>query len=162
MSERVALPVRKPRLNPFAFPSDTTLRFVLLATFVVCGSGLLYGEFRGATEPAIECASRVWSELSKLNMSSPADADRNAAIIQQDIVPLLAHCTELLRPVAIWRISGMLLSILITATIYYFYPIWLLKKDRLEPISASELPELVHELRRLVDASRLPDPPTFV
>ena len=38
MSERAAPPLGRPRVNPFAFPSETTLRFILLVIFVVCGS----------------------------------------------------------------------------------------------------------------------------
>ena len=36
--------IRAPRLNPFAFPSDTSFRFALLVVFVVCGSSFMYGE----------------------------------------------------------------------------------------------------------------------
>ena len=119
MSERVTLPVRKPRLNPFAFPSDTTLRFVLLATFVVCGSGLLYGELRGPTDQAVtECMSRLWSQVSKLNMASPADASRDAAVIWKDVIPLQAHCAGLLRPSALWQLSGMCLAVVVAAIFY--------------------------------------------
>ena len=32
-----------PRLNPFAFPSETTLRFALLVILALCGSSGQYG-----------------------------------------------------------------------------------------------------------------------
>ena len=51
-------PVRGPRLNPFAFPSDTTLRFVLLVIFVICGSARLWGYFQVPDPAVLECASR--------------------------------------------------------------------------------------------------------
>jgi len=163
MSERATWPVRRPRLNPFAFPSDTTLRFVLLATFVVCGSGLIYGELRGPTDRAVtECVSRLSSELSKLDMSSPANADRNAAAIWQDVIPLQAQCAKLMRPSVVWQIGGMCLAIGVAAFLYALFPIFILRNGRLEPISASEFPELTDELKRIVEASGLSDPPTFV
>lgn len=162
MSELTAPPVRRPRLNPFAFPSDTTLRFALLVIFVLCGSALLYAEFQGPTDQAAKaCVSQAWSQLSKLNMSSPADVDRNAAIAK-DVLPSLAQCAALLRPRVVWKISGMCLVIVVAAILYYLYPIWKLNTDRLENISSSELPEIQHELHSIVETIRLPSPPLFV
>ena len=107
MVERTALPVRGPRLNPFAFPSDTTLRFALLVIFVVCGSARLYGEFRGQTDPAAkQCTMQVWSELSKLDRSSPADIGRDAARFSEKALPSLADCAASLRPEFVWKMGG--------------------------------------------------------
>ena len=44
MSAGTAAPERRPRLNPFAFPSDTAFRFGLLITAVV-GANLYVWEW---------------------------------------------------------------------------------------------------------------------
>jgi hypothetical protein len=64
-----------PRLNPFAFPSDTTLRFGLLSVFILCGTFSVYGDlrlvFRGSGDPAARvCASETLSRV--LNLTSPS------------------------------------------------------------------------------------------
>jgi Zn-dependent protease with chaperone function len=165
MSESTRSPVRSPRLNPFAFPSDTTLRFFLLVIFVVCGSGRLYGEFHidvPTDQAAGECASRAWSEVSDLNMSTSADADRNAAIIERDVLPLVAHCAALFRPGLVWNIGGIFLTLAAAAAVYWLYPIWKLKTGHLERITSSELPEVEQELRDIAETAQLRVPARFV
>lgn len=163
MSERTAPPVRRPRLNPFAFPSETTLRFVLLVIFVLCGSARLYGEFPDqANQPARQCMSQAWSEISRLDMSSPSDAVGNARVIDTDLLRLLARCAALMRPEIIWQISGMCLVLVVAVIFYVLYPTWKLRTGRLEPISSAEQPAIEHELQSIVEAARLPDPPVFV
>jgi TPR repeat protein len=158
MSERAAPLVRRPRLNPFAFPSDTTLRFVLLVIFVLCASARLYGQF-GETDPlAKECVSHAWSQIAKLDMSNPANADRNAETMKRDLLPFLAHCAAMMRPQTVWKISGVCLVVLVAALFYYLYPSWKLRTGRLEPISSSGLPELQHELDGIAETARLPAP----
>ena len=121
MSERTAPPLGRPRVNPFAFPSETTLRFVLLVIFVVCGSARLYGEFRGHEDPAAnQCVTEFWSALSKLNTSAPADIGRDAGIFGREGLRLFAQCTALLRPVVVWQLGGICAVILVAALFYFF------------------------------------------
>jgi Zn-dependent protease with chaperone function len=158
MSERTAPPLRRPRVNPFAFPSETTLRFILLVIFVVCGSAGFYGDFRGPPDQATkECTSQVFTNLSTLARSTAGD-DRDAETARAAIV----RCTARLRPAALWKMGGVVLVILVAAAFYYLYPTWKLKTGRLEPISSSELPELEHELQSIVQAARLSEPLVFV
>jgi hypothetical protein len=163
MSERTAPPLLRPRVNPFAFPSETTLRFVLLVIFVICGSARLYGEFRGDEDPvANQCVTEVWSGLSKLTTSPPADIGRNAGIIGREALGSVARCTALLRPTVAWQIGGICAVILVAALFYYAYPSWELRRRRLEPLDPSELPEITHELRSLAETAQLPKPPILV
>ena len=163
MSERTAPPLRGPRVNPFAFPSETTLRFVLLVIFVICGSARLYGEFRGHEDPAAnQCVTEVWSALSKLNKSAPADIGRDAGIVGREGLRLFAQCTALLRPAVVWQIGGICAVILVAALFYYAYPTWELRRRRLQPLSPSELPEITHEIRSLAETAQLPKPPILV
>jgi TPR repeat protein len=162
MSEARAPPVSRPRLNPFAYPSETTLRFVLLVIFVLCGSAVLYGNLGPTDQGAVPCTSQVWSELSKLDMSSPANADGNAKVVGRDVNPLLAHCAGSLRPVIAWKLCGICLVIVVATIFYYLYPTWKLRTGRLEPISASEVPEIQRELNSIAETARLAVPLAFV
>lgn len=163
MSERTAPLLGGLRVNPFAFPSETTLRFVLLVIFVICGSARLYGEFPGQDDPAVnQCLTQFWSGLSKLNRSPPADIARDAGIVGREGAPLAAQCAALLRPAIVWKISGICTVILVAALFYYAYPTWELRRRRLQPLSPSELPEITHELQSLAETARLPKPPIVV
>src|SRR5262245_36103087 len=161
MSERPAPSVSGRRVNPFAFPSETTLRFVLLVIFVLCGSARLYGDIEDATDQAVkQCASQLWSELAKL-FAGAREADRLEEMSHRDLA-LLKQCTAMGRPEVLWKIGGMCVVMAVAAIFYFMYPAWKLRIGRLEPISSSGLPELEHELRGLVQTARLPDAPTFV
>lgn len=162
MSERAAPLVRRPRLNPFAFPSETTLRFILLVIFVLCGSAWLYGEFPEQDPAGKQCTSQALAETSKLTASSEADSVRSAAMASRELAPVLARCATFLRPKIMWQIGGMGLVIVVAATFYCLYPAWKLRTGRFEPISSSELPEIERELQSIVETARLPDAPAFV
>jgi Zn-dependent protease with chaperone function len=158
MSERTAPPLLRPRVNPFAFPSETTLRFVLLVIFVICGSAEFYGDFRGPPDQATkECTAKVFAGLSTLAPSTAGD-NQDAETTRAAIV----RCGATLRPAALWKLGGMVLVILVAAAFYYLYPAWKLRTGRLEPISSAELPELEHELRSIVQTARLSEPLVFV
>ncbi|HET9395708.1 MAG TPA: M48 family metalloprotease, partial [Nitrospiraceae bacterium] len=163
MSERTAPPLRRPRVNPFAFPSETTLRFVLLLIFVICGSARLYGEFRGPEDPrANKCVTEFWSGLSKLNTSPPADIGRDAGNFGREGLRQSAQCAALLQPAVAWQVGGICAVILVAALFYFAYPAWELRRRRLQPHSPSDLPEITHELQRLAETAQLPKPPIVV
>ena len=166
MSVPAALPVRTPRLNPFAFPSETTLRVVLLAIFVLCASARLYAEFSEAVTPTNQaawmCSSQVWPKISKLDLSPGAVGDRSAEIVNRDLSPLLAQCAASMRPQIAWQLGGMCLAILVATIIYCLYPTWRLKRGRLEVLGPSDLPDVQHELTRMAGQARLPGRLTFV
>jgi TPR repeat protein len=157
VSEQTASPVRRPRLNPFAFPSETTLRFVLLVIFVLCGSFRLYGEFKESDPLAKECVSHALWQLSKVDMSIPTNVDRNAETVKRDLMPFLARCAALMRPELVWKVGGMCLVVLGAALFYYLYPIWKLRTARLEHVSSSGLLELRNELHDIAQKAHLPD-----
>ena len=162
MSERAAPLVRRPRLNPFAFPSETTLRFILLVIFVLCGSARLYGEFPEQDPAGKQCTSQALAETSKLTASSGADSVRSVEMAGRELAPVLARCATFLRPKIMWQIGGMGLVIVVAAIFYCLYPAWKLRTGRFEPISSSELPEIERELQSIVETARLPDAPAFV
>src|SRR5262249_37888193 len=165
MSDAAALPVRRPRLNPFAFPSDTTLRFVLLVIFVVCGSARLYGDFREDArmdQVAGECISKAWSQINGITTPNTSEDAENIATLSRELASQLANCSKMLRPRVWWNIGGIFLTITLAVTIYWLHPTWKLKTGRLNRLSSSELPGIDRELRDICQAADFPDPPIFV
>ena len=123
MSEQASQTVRRPRINPFVFPSETTLRFTLLVVFVLCGSAGFYGDFRGTQFQAVdECAAPIIPKLLKLT-SSMAGKDIRAVFAElEGYFRSLAGCAGLLRPQALWHLGGMGLVIVVAAIIYCLSP----------------------------------------
>jgi len=111
------------RLNPFAFPSDTDFRFVLLIVSVLGASLLIY---------------------EALYNSLPANT-----------APLQSSRTA-------WVIGGVLLLLIVAGVIYWVYPVWKMRRDKLEPLDAEDAPEIVIYLAELCREAGLPSPPLFV
>jgi len=163
MSEQETRPVRGPRINPFAFPSETTLRFVLLVIFVLCGTATFYEDFHGASDQAAkDCASQAGLQFQKL-LSVTASNDRRLQISTLDgFLSSIIDCEPFILPWVLWQMGGMGLVIVVAAIIYCLFPTWEFKTRRLEPIDPSELPEVAHELQSIAEIARLPKPPVFV
>jgi Zn-dependent protease with chaperone function len=157
-----------PRLNPFAFPSDTTFRFGLLVIFLLSGTARFAGNnwslFRSAENRASAvCAQALLQEIYHnsipLNLPSTVHLAERA---QSELVPHLLSCTALLWPKTEFVIATILLTIAITLIVYSALP-WLKRlRQQLVPVTASDLPEFVPELDRLCDQARLVRRPVFV
>src|SRR5262249_32234401 len=104
MSEQASQPVRRPRINPFAFPSETSLRFVLLVIFVLCGSAAFYEDFQGGADQAgKDCASEVLSQFPKM-MSMTASNDLHLQVSTfHRFLSSIAACDAFLLPELIWK-----------------------------------------------------------
>ncbi|WCM53272.1 sel1 repeat family protein [Pseudomonas sp. WJP1] len=163
MFEPATPPANRKRLNPFPFPSDTTLRFILLVVFIVCGSARIWGGLSEATDPAIdECVRAVSTGVSELPALSRGDPDQIATTVWNELIPLHASCAARLRPGAFWKLGGMALVVLLAVILYHLYPAWKVRNGRLERFSSTELPEMQQELRILAESARLSEPPIFV
>ncbi|WP_157662174.1 M48 family metalloprotease [Burkholderia ubonensis] len=152
----------KLRLNPFSFPSDTTLRFLILVGFVVTASGNLYADFwssvyaKDAANSA-DCNSTALSEIFRIMQS-----ESTSFSFYQRAAPLIGHCAQLLRPRGVWEIGGIFLTLAMTVMVYLFTPTWKLKAGRLQNVTASEPPGLYQELHDLCAKAALPTTPAFV
>jgi TPR repeat protein/Zn-dependent protease with chaperone function len=134
--------------------------------FVVCGSNRFYGEFWSAfhapkDHAVTDCISRAMSEVYRLS-SALADIGSNAATTKGEIIPHLVHCSRLLRPMVVWEISGILLTLTMAVFIYWFFPIWKLRTQRLQPMNPSDPPGLPQEFQRLCVEAALPAVPILV
>jgi Zn-dependent protease with chaperone function len=157
MDANTTSPVAGRRLNPFPFPSDTTLRFALLAIFVICGSAALHGNMHDISEAAtLECSREIWSSASDEGL---ANGDADAVANTADVI---VKCMEYLRPAAWWKIAGMLVAVAIAAVVYHAGPSWIARSRRLEPITTANSLELEAELRGLVATAGLDRTPEFL
>jgi hypothetical protein len=159
MSEAAVSAVHLPRLNPFVFPSDTALRFVLLVIFVVCGSMRLYGDLyvNGRTDQALhDCISTLWSEIDRTR----------ASLGTLEVTPLISRdyksCMGSTWPQIRLGAVGVCLTIVAAALFFWLYPAWKLKTGGFERISSAELPEIAHELKGICSTARLSRAPIFV
>ncbi len=161
----------RPRLNPFAFPSDTTFRFVLLIVFAVSGSISSYGDLWFALRAAeVQPEQACVSTLLQRTQALPAE------LVDKLTIPLspsyfeklnlnitqLAHCSQLLRPEVEWQIVGIFLTITLALGIYFLFPVWMIWRVKLQPIGSEDAPGLLDELKHLCQEAELSPPPIFV
>jgi hypothetical protein len=135
----------KPRLNPFAFASDTSLRFILLLVFVIAAD------------------IRRWFALAatELDLGHKLSECLDGAPMVRWAVMDGTKLRECVRPFVIYDISatgvGLLLLAAVTGAIYRCYPIWEMRRLRLTPLEPAEVPELVaalHQLCRIAGLQR--------
>jgi Zn-dependent protease with chaperone function len=150
-------PERRPRLNPFAFPSDTTFRFVLLVVAVL-GATLyiwewIYFQFLVDNgwflRKAAECLAIA------PNVSADLDAIRSDSGYSE-------CTTELVRPSAWWTIAGALLVVLIAVLLTIARPWWQERSRRLRPLTEEDAPAVVAEVRALSAEAGLREAPRLV
>jgi TPR repeat protein/Zn-dependent protease with chaperone function len=53
-------------------------------------------------------------------------------------------------------------AVVAAAIFYFFYPNWIIRTRRLEPLSSSELPDLQDELKDILKTARVLEPPAFL
>lgn len=146
-----------PRLNPFAFPSDTDFRFVLLIVSVLGVGLLIYSMLYNAVPAnwerhrAVEERCRQESERAFPGQTL-ADTFGRTGTYARCMAPAD-------RRRAAWMIGGLAVLLGIAAAIYWTYPDRKIKRDRLEAISAEDAAEVVaclDELRREAGLTRAP------
>jgi hypothetical protein len=113
----------RPRLNPFAFPSDTDSRFALLVVSVLGASLLIYAALYNSL-----LANTALSQSSQFT----------------------------------WVIGGVVLLLVMAGVIYWFFPVWKIWRDKLEPLDARDAPEIAAYLAELCREAGLTSPPLFV
>jgi Zn-dependent protease with chaperone function len=146
------------RLNPFAFTSDTDLRFVLLIVSVL-GAALLLHAALFETLPVTGDERRMVYERCTA-LADPEDVSGTYA----DAVERIARhgrCTaDVDRREATWVLGGLAVLLLASATIYWCYPWWIVRRERFQPLAAP--PELAACLGELCRAAGLARAPTFL
>jgi Zn-dependent protease with chaperone function len=137
----------RPELDPFAFPSDTTFRFLLLILAVI-GTSLfafnhLYLSIHDSTATQLRDA-----RLCIARSSSPAEA---------------RACFYALNHAAgAWTLGGLAVLMVVALIVYLVMPRWKLWRRRLEPLTAGDAPEVVARLDELSMEAGLETRPRFV
>ena len=138
------------RLNPFAFPSDTTLRFILLFVFVVAAD---IRRWHGVAVVGFDLGRRLDECLGGTPLVGAALSD----------LAKMQGCYGLLLPYEMAAIgAGLLLLAAVTGAIYWYYPVWEVRRLRLTPLDPAEAPELFATLEELCNIAGLRRPPEFL
>lgn len=155
---------REPRLNPFVFPSDTDLRFVLLVVSVL-GASLftytwLYQIFFGASfwDSFSRCMTSSTAgyrgDLSGTGTNSPAGIEQIRAF--DECIEPLEH-TQFL-----WIVSGVALLMAVSGAIYWTIPALKIRRSRLVPLTDERAPGVAAYLGELHREAGLSRPPTVL
>jgi len=156
---------RSPRLNPFAFPSDTDFRFVLLIVSVL-GSSLFIFQVLAVIAPflrqQVQASLRCDVAFQAINPTNYVDifAYRDALLAAQNVY---IQCNaSYLRLLSAWLIVGVTLVLVVAVVLYWIFPSWKLWRDKLVPLSSEDAPEVVAYLADLCHETALTSPPQFV
>ncbi len=152
---------RSPRLNPFAFPSDTDFRFVLLIVSVL-GSSLFIFQVLAVIAPflqqQVQASLRCDVAFQAINPTNYVDifAYRDALLAAQNVY---IQCNaSYLRLLSAWLIVGVTLVLVVAVVLYWIFPSWKLWRDKLVPLSSEDAPEVVAYLADICHETALTSP----
>jgi Zn-dependent protease with chaperone function len=149
------------RLDPFIFPSDTSLRFVILNTFVLGWTALLAASVASqvildakAQAAAVACGERLFSTLGMLHM---------IRIGLDELLPdgRFADCLASFPGAARFTIVNLLIVMAVAVAAYYTHHLWIIRRHRLVPLPAEAMPELTVALEELRHRAGLARPVHF-
>ena len=131
------------RFDPFAFSSDTGFRFFLLIASVLAASAMIYISIFSAGLP--------WSH-QQTNSASLA-----ACNLEKDPFACMAPRLPQVRP---WMLGSLAVLFGIACAIYWTYPSWKIRRDRLIPLTvndARDVVEYIQDLSRRAGLAQAPN-----
>jgi len=146
------------RLNPFAFPSDTDFRFVMLITATISASLVIYNFLYDAF-PANRTISstNIISCLHAASIAHPGNSFNNQAAFANFYGQCIAPYNSTL---AAWIGLGVALLLSIAAAIYWMLPASKIRRDGLRQLEISNTPPgmmaYLEELCRQAELRRSP------
>ncbi len=161
MSSEVTDTGHPPRLNPFAFPSDTDFRFILLIVSILGASLFAYNIINNYLfqRDYIELSLRCRQVANAAYPGNPSIHSLEGYQKQQ----LIANC---LQPynlnLATWIGAGMGLLLAVALVLYSIAPSWKIWRGRLTPLTAQDAPEVLAYLEKLCQEVGVDQLPTFV
>ena len=144
---------RLPRLNPFAFPSNTTFLFTLLI-FAVLGSSAFIYDSLFFTFHAQEVLQSISHCQAIADQTFPQDDQARNDLFDACRAP--DSQSE-----AIWTLTGIALLLTAALLAYWFLPDWKVWRSRLVRLRNEDAPELVSYLDRLCQEMGLRKPPDY-
>jgi Zn-dependent protease with chaperone function len=151
---------KEPRLNPFAFPSDTTFRFFLLVVAIVGVSLFLYNwlyfsvsDNRAEIRRTLACVEE--QQAAYAAASTQADLDAANARFSDCI-------DEINRPKAAFMLGGVAVLLATALAFFLLAPLVKIRRRRLEPFREDDAPDVAAELEELVAEAGLERAPRFV
>lgn len=159
---------RPARLNPFAFPSDTSLRFILLILCVLGASLWIYhspflqrtSDFVKSIDAQYQCIKgsnleKTFPEIASLSPQGYTDLETAQSANQRCMAPF--YLQDVIR-----MLVGVILLLSVAGAIYLTFPAWKRWRKRLVPLPVEDLPDVTAELANLCREARLARQPAFV
>lgn len=163
MAAQSQIAVRSPRLNPFAFPSDTDSRFVLLIVSVLGASLFIYSAVYFSIPATRDYWLNVQLECWDIRPALPDDLAEFASPEIRAAQMAFEQCrAPAERSNAFWIIGGVAMLMGVAGLIYWTFPGRKIRRDRLVPLSAEDAPEVVNYLTQLCRAMKLSPLPAFL
>jgi Zn-dependent protease with chaperone function len=153
-------PNRAPRLNPFAFPSDTDFRFVLLIISVLSATVLLYSLLYDVLPPTAEYKR---AEYARCVDEARAAHPGQSLVAQMGQLLVHSECTARTDAVqAGFMLGGLVLVAALALGAYWLSPGRVLRSRRLEMLPVEDASDLLDYLENLCRETGLSCPPQFV
>jgi Zn-dependent protease with chaperone function len=154
-SAQAPLSPTKPRLNPFAFPSDTDFRLLLLVATVI-SSSLFTCNWIYLGLPQTRSDLEVYSQCQMAAQaafpSDPATANQFYELCRAPVE----------RRKGAWIVAGVGLILVLAIGLYLVAPQYKLRRRRLIALTPDDAPELIPALESLCLRAGLTSRPRFV
>lgn len=144
------------RLNPFAFPADTSFRFLLLIALIFSGSIFVLRWIYNRFDKEFASGVSRCIEVSGLSETQSTGEILSAQSVYQICMG------EINRGSVIFVAGGLFLLALVGFIIYWRYPARKIKQGRYEKLSRGDADEVIAEVETLTRMTGIERPPVVV
>jgi Zn-dependent protease with chaperone function len=141
-----AEPERRPRLNPFAFPSDTAFRFGLLIAAVL-GANLYVWQWIASTSRSAE--EHLTGTQACLDVASQGSDAFSSCV------------SQLYRYQVSWMLGGTAGLLVVAAALTLAAPLWITRRRGLRRLTHADAPQVLERVRELAREQGLDAPRLF-
>ncbi|MEU7835121.1 M48 family metalloprotease [Nonomuraea sp. NPDC049129] len=143
-------------LDPFAVPSQTALRFVLLMGSIVGAGVFAFNILYFSLSPQGASEERTYSRCWEV---APGTEGSDIGAVAGRFLTCVAPYEQ---AKAVWVAGGLALLFLVAGLIYWYLPAWRIRRLGLRPLRAEDAPDHVRELNDLVTVAGLARRPTYL
>ena len=148
------------RLSPFAFPSDTDFRFVLLIVVVIGASLFIY--FATYNEIPSNWNRQKATLAQCTNTATKIFPTHSVEDITARITAINRCIAPLYQERALTIVGWVILLLALAGVIYLIFPRWKIYRNKLVPLAEDDAPEMVAYLADLCHLVGLTTPPQFL